>query len=125
VAKLFASRTFWRSISWQFRRDPIQPELVAVGAEVAATASSARAVLAGVPEGPERSRLLLECDFFSEVAGEVLDPRSQLQDLPESQLGEIIDIFMQYQEQVVLLRSAVYRLAGTSEVSRSVFRMRR
>jgi hypothetical protein len=124
VAKLFVSRTLWRSISWQFRRDPIQPELVALGAEVAAAASSARAVLAGVPEGPQRSRLLLECDFLSEVAAEVLDPRSQLQDLPESQLGEIMEIFMQYQEQTALLRSAVYRLAGTSEVSRSVLRRR-
>jgi hypothetical protein len=125
VAKLSFSRILWRSISWQFRQEPIQPELVALAAEVAAAASSARAVLANVPQGPERGRLLVECEFFAEAAGEVLDPRSQLQDLAESQLGEMIEIFMQYQEQTVLLRSAVYRLAEACEAARSVIRIRR
>jgi hypothetical protein len=124
MSKLLPCRSVLRSVSRWLRPDPIQSELVGLAAEVAAATSSARALLAGAPEGPARRRLLQECDALWQIAGEVLDPRYQLEQFAESQLEELFEIFMQYQEQAVRLRADVYRLAGVRELSRSVVRVR-
>jgi hypothetical protein len=120
MGNLLLRRVFWRVLFWWRRPDPIQSELVALAAEVAAATTSARAVLAAVPEGSRRTWLLRVCDSLYEAAGEVLDPRCQLQGFASSQLEEMFEIFMEYQEQSVLLRGAVYRLAGVPEVSHPV-----
>lgn len=129
MAPAMGKLLLWRFLRgvhlWWKRPDPIQSELIALAAEVAAAMTSARAVLAGMPEGPKRTRLLHVCDSLWDAAGEVLDPRCQLQGFARSQLEEMFEIFMQYQEQAVLLRAAVYRFAGVQEVSHSAVRRRR
>jgi hypothetical protein len=125
MVKLLLWRVLWRLNYWWPRPDPMQSELVALAAEVEAAMTSARSVLAGITEGPKRSRLLQVCDSLREAAGEVLDPRCHLQGFANSQLEEMFEIFMEYQEQSVVLRSAVYRLAGVQEASPPVFRKRR
>jgi hypothetical protein len=119
VGKLLVLRVLLRARFLWTRPDPIQSELVALAAEVAAAATSTRAVLARVPEGRERTRLLGECDCLWGAAEEVLDPRCQLQGFARPQLEEIFEIFMEYQAKSVSLRSAVHRLAGVPEISHS------
>lgn len=111
-------------LSW-LQEDPIQPELVALASEVAAAAASARHLLVDVPDGAQRRHLLNECELLERAAEEVVDPRSQLQELPASHLDDAFENFMQYQVQVSVLRAAALRLAGKRERAGWVLRRRR
>lgn len=103
----------FRLLSWlQGRADPVEPELIALAAEVAAVVSSAREVLAKVPDGSERQGLLRECELLSQAADEIVDPRSRLHDLPESALIDALDDFIVHQEHAARLRAAAQRIAG-------------
>lgn len=103
-------------VAWlQGTADTTEPELVSLAAEVAAATSSARDVLARIPDGPARRSLLDECAALAQAAQEVVDPRSQLQDFSESRLDDAIQLFMQYQVQAAVLRAAAHRLARKRE----------
>lgn len=110
-------------LSW-LQQDSIEPELVALASEVAAAAASARNLLAGVPGGAKRRQLLDECELLERAAEAVVNPRSQLQELPASHLDDAFESFMQYQVQASVLRAASLRLAGKPEISKWVLRRR-
>lgn len=102
----------------------MEPELIALACEVAAAAASARNLLARIPDGADRRRLLKECELLERAAKEVADPRSQLHKMPDSSFCETFEVFMQYQVQSAVLRGAAIRLASKRETSPAFFRRR-
>lgn len=98
-------------------RHAIEQELVALASLVLAAASSAKAILAKVPDGAERQHLLLACEQLARAAGDVVDPRSDFQHLSESGVEDAIHAFVGHHEQCAWVRSAALEMARKRESS--------
>jgi hypothetical protein len=92
-------------------RYAIEQELVALASFVLAVASSTRCILARVPEGAERQRLLLACEQLAQAAGAVVDPRSKIQHLSEAGVEDALHAFVAHQEHSAFVRSAALEAA--------------
>lgn len=114
MSSLFLRRTRYRHA--------IEQELVALASLVLAVASSTKGMLARVPEGAERQRLLLACEQLARAAGAVVDPRNDLQHLSESGVEDALHAFVAHQEQSAFVRSAALEAAAKREPSRRALR---
>ncbi|MFI4926580.1 MAG: hypothetical protein ACHP7E_02690 [Burkholderiales bacterium] len=118
LSGLFLGRTRYRYA--------IEQELVALASLVLAVASSAQCILARVPDGAERQRLLLACEQLARAAGDVVDPGSDIQNLSESAIEDALHAFVAHQERSAFVRSAALEAALKREPpSRAVLRSRR
>jgi hypothetical protein len=93
-------------------RELIELDLLGMAAEVLASASSARKVLAPLKDGRERRQLVEECLALEEAAGDLLDPRSEFLESSAAEIGQALDSFIDHQHNAGLIRSAALRLAG-------------
>ena len=92
-------------------RYAIEQELVALASLVLAVVSSAKCILARVPDGAERQRLLLACEQLARAADEVVDPRSDIQQLSELGVEDTLHAFVAHEERSAFVRSAAVEMA--------------